>query len=129
MSQMNERNTLEKPKKDAALAKEQRSQPSSPEKLEKPSPKTHVLLKLDFKKAFISLNREPMLKHSNDISPLYVYPLAFSAYCKPSYLIYGDTIISSKKGTQQGDPEAPPLLADTIQVLVNDMRSKIMTGT
>ena len=37
--------------------------------LEKPSPKTHVLLKLDFKNAS-NLNREIMLKHMNAVGLL-----------------------------------------------------------
>ena len=92
--------------------------------LEKPSSKTHVLLKLDFKNAFISLNSETMLKHVHAIRPN-VYLLVFSACSQPNFLIYGDTIISSDEGTQRGDPEAPPIFAETTQVLVNDMKSKI----
>ena len=65
-----------------------------------------------------------MLKNVHAIRPR-VYPLAFSAYSQPSYLIYGDTIISSEEVTQQWDPEARPLFAETIQKLVNDMKSKI----
>ena len=65
-----------------------------------------------------------MLKHVHAIRPN-VYLLVFSACSQPNFLIYGDTIISSEEGTQRGDPEAPPLLAETIEVLVNDMKSKI----
>ena len=92
--------------------------------LEKPSPKTHVFFKLDFKNSFNSLNRETMLKHVHAIRPN-VYPFAFSAYSNASFLIYGSTIFSPEEGTQQGDLEAPNCFAETIQVLVNDMKSKI----
>ena len=46
-------------------------------------------------------------------------------YSKPSYLFYGNSFIMSEDGTQQGDPEAPPLFAETIQTLVKQLESKI----
>ena len=47
------------------------------------------------------------------------------AYGKPSYLFYGSSVILSGDGTQQGDPEAPPLFAETIHTLVKQLESKI----
>ena len=32
---------------------------------------------------------------------------------------YGSSVIMSEDGTQQGDPEASPLFAETIRTLVN----------
>ena len=54
---------------------------------------------------------------------MYIY--THSAYSKPSYLFYGSSIIMSEDGTQQGDPEAPPLFAETIHTLVKLLESKI----
>ena len=78
-SEMNERNILEKLKLDVKLSKEQKLRPPFLRNIiEMPSPKTHVLLKLNFKNAFNSLNRETMLKYVLAIRPS-VHPLAFSA--------------------------------------------------
>ena len=54
---------------------------------------------------------------------LSVYAFLFSAYRKPNFLVYGKTIVSTVDETQQGNPEAPPFFAQTIQTLVNDMQS------
>ena len=74
------------------------------------NPKCTVLLKLDFKNAFNSLNRETMLNHVYSNSPeLYNY-----THCA-SYFFYGSSVIMSEDGTQQGNREAPLLFAETIQ--------------
>ena len=38
---------------------------------------------------------------------------------------YGSSVILSEDGTQQGDPGAPPLFAETIHTLVKQLESKI----
>ena len=88
------------------------------------NPKFTILLKLDFKNAFNSLNRETMQKyvHSNRLE---LYNYTHCAYSKPSKLFYGCSNIMSEDGTQQGDPEALPLFAETIQTLVKQLESKI----
>ena len=68
-----------------------------------------LILELDFKIAFNSLNRETRLNHVYSNHPE-LYNYTNCAYIKPSYLFYGDSIIMSDDGTQQGDPEAPPFL-------------------
>ena len=87
-------------------------------------PKCTVLLILDFKKAFNSLNRETMLNHVYSNRPQ-LYNYTHCAYGKLSYLFYGSSVIMSEDGTQQGDPEAPPLFAETIHTLVKQLESKI----
>ena len=54
-----------------------------------------------------------------------LYNYTHCAYSKPSYLFYGSSVIMSEDGTQQDDPEAPPLFAETIQTLAKQMESKI----
>ena len=88
------------------------------------NPKCTVLLKLDFKNAFNSLNRETMLNHVYSNRPE-LYNYTHCAYGKPSYIFYGSSVIKSEDGTQQGDPEAPPLIAKTLNTLVKQMESKI----
>ena len=88
------------------------------------NPKCSVLLKLDFKNVFNSLNRETMLNHVySNCTDLYNY--THCAYSKISYLFYGSSVISSEDGTQQGDPEALPLFAETIQTIVKQLEPKI----
>ena len=86
-------------------------------------PKCTVLLKLDFKNAFNSLNRETMLNHVYSNRTI-LYNHTHCAYGKPSYLFYGSSVIMSENGTQRGDPEAPPLFAETIHGLVKQLESK-----
>ena len=57
-----------------------------------------------------SLNRETMLNHVFSNRPE-LYNYTHCAFSKSSYLIYGSSVIMSEDGTQQGDPEAPPLYA------------------
>ena len=88
------------------------------------NPKCTVLLKLDFKNAFNSLNRKTMLNHVYLNRPE-LYNYTHCAYGKPSYLFYASSVIMSEDGTQQSDHEAPPLFAETIQTLVKQLESKI----
>ena len=68
-----------------------------------------------------------MFNHVNhvlsDLPELHKYNQG--AYRKPSYFFYGNSIIMSDDGTQQGDLEAPPLFAETIQTLVKRLESNI----
>ena len=54
-----------------------------------------------------------------------LYNYTHCAYSKPSYFFHGSSVILSENRTQQGDPEAPPLFAETIQTLVKQLESKI----
>ena len=66
----------------------------------------HLLLKLDFKNAFNCLHRQKMLIAVRDQVPE-LLPLVLSAYGAPSCLLFGQEIIQSSEGVQQGDPLAP----------------------
>ena len=65
-----------------------------------------------------------MLNHVYSNRPE-LYNYTHCAYSKPSYLFYESSVIMSEDGTQQGDLEAPPLFAGTIQTLVKQLDSKI----
>ena len=54
-----------------------------------------------------------------------VYKYSHWAYSQPSFLFYGDSVIKSCEGTQQGDPESPALFSDSIQDLLDSLESKI----
>ena len=75
---------------------------------------------LDFKNGFNSLNRETMLIHIYSNRPE-LYNYTHCAYGEPSYLFYGSSVKMSEDGTQQGDPETPPLFAETIHTLVKQL--------
>ena len=48
-----------------------------------------------------------------------------SAYSQPCFLLYGDSVIKSCEGTQQGDPESPILFWNSIQDLIDSLESEI----
>ena len=66
-----------------------------------------------------------MLEKVFEIQPE-VYKYSHSAYSQPSFLFYGDSVIKSCEGTQQGDPESPALFSDSIQDLIDSLESKII---
>ena len=41
------------------------------------------------------------------------------------FFFYGDSIIDTCEGTQQGDPESTVLFSDSVQVLIDTLESKI----
>ena len=44
---------------------------------------------------------------------------------RPVTFFYRNSIFTSEEGTQQGDPEAPPLFVESIQTLVKKIEPKI----
>ena len=81
-----------------------------------------LLLKLDFRNAFNSLRRDKMLTVVKDVAPD-LFRFVSSAYERPSSLFYGDHIIQSAEGVQQGDPLGPLLFCLTIHPLVSRLKS------
>jgi hypothetical protein len=65
-----------------------------------------VLIKLDFKNAFNSVERDCILKEVQYHTPL-LYPYLYQRYRNPSTLFLCDHLISSSVGAQQGDPCGP----------------------
>ena len=79
----------------------------------------NIILKMDFKNAFNSLKRETVFRKRRQI-----YNYTHSAYSESSHLFFGEKVIQSQEGCQQGDPEGPAAFSDTIQDLVNQMVSQ-----
>ena len=83
----------------------------------------NVILKMDFKNAFNSLKRDKIL-YTVFRKRRQIYNYTHSAYSESSHLFFGEKVIQSQEGCQQGDPEGPVLFSDTIQDLVNQMVSQ-----
>ena len=92
--------------------------------IESPQPKENVILKIHFENGFNSINRQFMLEKDFEIHPE-IYKYSHSAYSQPSFLFYGDLVIKSCEGKQQGDLESPALFSDSIQDLIDSLESKI----
>src|SRR5579872_5386502 len=80
------------------------------------------LVKLDFSNAFNCLSRTKMVESVHSLIPE-IYSFCSSAYSQPTFLKYGDKIIYSREGVQQGDPLGPLLFSLTIQPLLSELTS------
>jgi hypothetical protein len=83
-----------------------------------------VLLKLDFKNAFNSVERDCILKEVQCHTPL-LYPYLYQCYRNPSTLFFGNHLISSSVGAQQGDPCGPMLFSLAIQPIILSLDSQM----
>ena len=84
----------------------------------------HLILKLDFRNAFNCLRRDKMIKAVGKLVPE-LLPLVLSAYSSPSSLFYGENIILSSEGVQQGDPLGPLLFCLAIHDMVQQLCSEL----
>ncbi len=69
---------------------------------------SHAVVKLDFANAFNSVRRDFVLSAVQSLCPT-IYSFVHSAYSSPSNLLWGDKIVKSVEGVQQGDPLGPRL--------------------
>lgn len=82
-----------------------------------------ILVKIDIKNAFNSLERDIMLKSLKDFSPE-LYPYIFQCYSSSSSLFFEKHELLSQVGCQQGDPLGPALFSLSIQNIISDLKSK-----
>ena len=82
----------------------------------------NILLKLDYRNAFNTLRRDHLLRVVKDKLPQ-LYPFIWQLYSAPSELYFGDTILQSATGVQQGDPLGPALFSLSIMSLTNSLSS------
>ena len=83
-------------------------------------PNDNVVVKLDCSNAFNCLYRSDMLKSIADRVPE-LLPYCYSAYANLSVLYFGQYIIMSQEGPQQGDPLDPLLFCNTIQPMLESL--------
>ena len=81
-----------------------------------------VLLKIDYKNAFNTIRRDTFLGIVRDQFPE-VYPFVWQCYNSPSTLFFGDSMLKSATGVQQGDPLGPGLFSLAIHALLNSLKS------
>ena len=82
-----------------------------------------ALLKLDFKNAFNSVRRDKMLTAVSVLAPD-LLPFVHSTYSSPSSLFWGDKILQSSEGVQQGDPLGPLLFCLSLYQLHSQVKSE-----
>ena len=85
-------------------------------------PEDFVIVKIDFRNAFNSFSQEKLLDAVKVKSPA-IYNYSVLAYATPSNLFFGNFVIMSKVGVQQGDPEGPPLFSDLIMDIIDRLSS------
>ena len=84
----------------------------------------HAVVKLDFRNAFNSVRRDKMLNAVLDLAPE-LFHFVHSVYSSPSNLYWGDKIIHSEEGVQQGDPLGPLLFCLTIFRIQERLESEL----
>ena len=80
-------------------------------------------MKIDFLSAFNLIRRDKLLRLVEDIAPK-LYPFLHQCYSESSNLIYGELIILSQRGIQQGDPLGPALFCLMVNALVKSLESE-----
>lgn len=81
-----------------------------------------IVLKIDFKNVFNSIERDKMLLNVKEHMPE-LYNLIWQSYSTPSHLFFGEKFIDSQVGAQQGDPTGPLLFCLTIHRIIISLSS------
>ena len=87
----------------------------------------HVVAKLDFYNAFNCLDRGYMLDKVAEVIPE-IHKFCCLSYSQPSTLQFGDYIISSEVGVQQGDPLGALLFCIGLHPILNATSSELTIG-
>ena len=90
-------------------------------------PDDHVLVELDYVKAFNSVRRDTILESTaNNIPELYKFVLAFHS-CEAK-LVFGEHIVLSREGSQQGDPLSAVEFCDSIHPTLLSCNTRTKLG-
>ncbi|KAL0860637.1 hypothetical protein ABMA27_009987 [Loxostege sticticalis] len=82
-----------------------------------------IIIKLDVKNAFNSVDRNTMLSEVKKVAPN-IYPYIWQCYSCPSNLLYQSHTILSSVGCQQGDPLGPAIFSLAIHPIISELTSK-----
>jgi hypothetical protein len=82
-----------------------------------------VLLKVDVKNAFNSVDRGALLTQVSDATPL-IFKYLWQCYHQPTHLLFKDHRLSSAVGCQQGDPLGPAIFSLAIHPVISSLNSK-----
>jgi hypothetical protein len=83
-----------------------------------------VILKIDVKNAFNSVERDSILSMVKDITPD-LFPYLWQCYAFQSNLFFNNNIIESLVGCQQGDPLGPAIFSLSIHRIIKDLTSEL----
>ena len=86
-----------------------------------------TFVKLDFANAFNTLRRDVMLRAVHDTIPE-LYAFIHQAYSVESTLQFGQFVVKSRMGPQQGDPLGPLLFCLPLQPTLRELRSQFKLG-
>ena len=79
-----------------------------------------TIVKIDFKNAFNTLNRNIFLKDVMKNVQI-AAPFIEAAYSKASFLLFNDEVILSEEGVQQGDPLGPLIFCLSLQSVIDKL--------
>ena len=88
-----------------------------------PHQEDKVFMNVDFMNAFNMMRRDRLLDLVKEFAPE-IYPFVYQCYRNPSNLIFGESMISSERGIQQGDPLGPALFCLVVNKLVLSLQSE-----
>ncbi len=83
-----------------------------------------IILKVDFENAFNSIERDEMLHRVKDTIPQ-LYPFLYQSYSSQSILTFGNKIINSSVGAQQGDPAGCLYFSLKIHPIITKLSSEL----
>ncbi|KAI5642477.1 reverse transcriptase (RNA-dependent DNA polymerase) domain-containing protein [Phthorimaea operculella] len=89
-----------------------------------PQNENNVIIKLDLKNAFNSVERDVLLAEVRDKIPS-LYPFLYQVYERPSNLFHDKDLILSQVGAQQGDPLGPLVFSLSIHKAVSELKSPL----
>lgn len=87
------------------------------------SGKGEVILKVDIKNAFNSINRDTLLAETRKELPK-IFCFLWQCYRHPSKLLYRENLLESAVGCQQGDPLGPVIFSLAILPIIRQLNSK-----
>jgi hypothetical protein len=82
-----------------------------------------AFLKIDFFNAFNTISRTAVLYRASELIPAFL-PYLTQCYFGPTILSYGNKIILSETGVQQGDPLGPVLFCLALHPVIKSLKSE-----